>query len=246
MPELNDPRTRIKRLHMPPQKPEIIDRLPTGSVELTNMLDGGWVRGGINEITSDPDTGKSLITLLAIGAALERGEYAVLIDADGTFDAVWAQRFFDVTSDRFALIQNTRAEATFNLITKLVYNQTAPLVVLDSWNALVFGMDTELDLSATDNHPEIHRMRGWMFSSFLRHLNLAIGTLLFTSHKPVQIGHVAPLSGYMRHCDARVETRLSRHIPDEGGSLTTYIAARSLGGKVTRMAASAVVYEVRG
>ena len=221
-----DTLTVLKSLRLRPYKREVVERLPSGSIELDALLGGGWVKGGVNEIAGDAVTGKSLMTFLAINAALKRGRTAVLFDSENVFEMKFARQFFNPLSPNFALVQNMGGEDVCNLIGKLAYNQSRPLIVLDSWNALAFGMDRALDLAAADGlQNEVYRMRGWLFASFLRGLNLATGTFLFTSHKPVQIGHVVPLTAYSKLCDARVEM-LNAPRP--------MLRAKVVGGIVTR------------
>jgi hypothetical protein len=190
---------------LPPLKRETADRLLTGSDELDTLTGGGWVKYGVNEITGDPKTGKSRMTYITIARTLRAGMAAVLIDTENGFSVDYASQYFNLTSEKFALVQNIGAEACFELITKLSCNELSPLIVLDTWDALAFGMDKEVDLSALDGDSEIARMRGWGFSSFLKRLHLATATLLVVSHKPVQIGHVEKLPAYTHHCDMRVQ-----------------------------------------
>src|SRR5215467_6449060 len=69
------------RLEVRP-RPEMIS---SGIPEL-DALTGGIPRGCLTEICGTPSSGKTSVLLATLGAATQRGEFCVLIDASDSFD----------------------------------------------------------------------------------------------------------------------------------------------------------------
>lgn len=72
----NDPRYKIVRI-------------PTGSLTMDRLTGGGFARGRHHALIGDWQVGKSLVVYMTLALAQQRGETAMLIDAEGVFDAKW-------------------------------------------------------------------------------------------------------------------------------------------------------------
>jgi hypothetical protein len=67
-------------------------RLSTGVAGLDVRLGGGWPRGTVSELSGPRGHGRTAVLLASLGAALDRGEAAALVDFDGAFDPRSAHR----------------------------------------------------------------------------------------------------------------------------------------------------------
>lgn len=66
--------------------------IPTGILSVDSVLGGGVPRGRITEIYGPPSTSKTLLLYCMIAQAQKQGGTAVLIDAENTFEAPWAEK----------------------------------------------------------------------------------------------------------------------------------------------------------
>lgn len=68
-----------------------IEKIPTGSLTLDRLLDGGFARGRHTVLVGDFQTCKSLTCYRTIALGQQRGEVGALIDAENVFNGEWFQ-----------------------------------------------------------------------------------------------------------------------------------------------------------
>lgn len=112
-----------------------IERVPSGSIYLDWALGGGWPLGRTIELYGHYSSGKSLIALKTIVEAQDRGLKCVYIDAESSFDPVFAKTL-GVDIDKLILSQLSIGENTFDIINALLQSDVGVLVV-DSVASLV-------------------------------------------------------------------------------------------------------------
>jgi hypothetical protein len=62
-------------------------RRATGLVALDELLDGGWPRAALSEISGRRSSGRTAVVRAALAAAMAAGETTALVDVGGTLDA---------------------------------------------------------------------------------------------------------------------------------------------------------------
>jgi len=121
------------------------DRVPTGSIWLDHILDGGLPRGRIVEMYGIQSSGKSLIAQRTVAQAQKQELDCVWFDAEGCFDPIFAQKL-GVDTDKLTVVKTSEAERTFDMVAKFLDAKPA-IIVVDSVAALVpfFEIDNETD-----------------------------------------------------------------------------------------------------
>lgn len=135
-----------------------IARISTGSNELDNDLNGGWHRGKIHEIWGLEASGKSLLTLIAIANAQAQGLKVAFIDAEMTYDPIFAAGF-GVDNDDLILMKPDYGEQALEVVDELARTGEVGLIVIDSVSALT--PKAEMDAGMEANHVGLQaRMMG--------------------------------------------------------------------------------------
>lgn len=133
----------IKRLNA--KEDQVLARISTGITSLDTALDGGFPLGRIVELYGIPSSGKSLITLLTIVQAQQKGLECVYIDAEGSFDTEFARKL-GVDIDKLIVMKTGKvAEDIFDIIAYIEKSQPA-IVVVDSVAALITEVEMEASL----------------------------------------------------------------------------------------------------
>jgi recombination protein RecA len=112
-----------------------IERVPSGSIYLDWALGGGWPLGRSIELYGHYSSGKSLIALKTIVEAQDRGLKCIYIDAESSFDPVFAKTL-GVDIDKLIISQQSVGENTFDIINALLQSDVG-VVVVDSVASLV-------------------------------------------------------------------------------------------------------------
>lgn len=111
-----------------------IERIPTGSLGLNIALQGGLPRGRLTFMWGNRSAGKSTNCLEIIAAAQREGGVAAYIDAERTFDPVWARRFGVDTDKLIYSRSGTISKATQDVIA--LQRAQVDVIVVDSITAL--------------------------------------------------------------------------------------------------------------
>lgn len=69
-----------------------IEKLPLASIGLTNDLGGGLARGRVHTIWGSKSASKTSLLLQSAGELQKQGLTAAFIDAEATYDPMWAER----------------------------------------------------------------------------------------------------------------------------------------------------------
>jgi len=120
------------------------ERIKTGVESFDDAIGGGFPKGRLVELYGEPSSGKTLMSLLAIATAQKEGMGdCVFIDAENSFDPVWARKL-GVNTDDLVLVQLGIGESIFDLISNVLRAEPA-IIVVDS----VGGMTTNTEYEAT-------------------------------------------------------------------------------------------------
>ena len=148
------------------------NRIPTGSFILDYALMGGWPEGYPVMVYGYHSTSKSTLFLNGVANFQRKhpDRWPVWIDAEGLFDADWAE-FIGVDTDRMILSQPESGELTVDLIDAFLRNPDVGLVVLDSIPSCV--PTAVIDKSAQDDTmAELARLMGKLCSKYSSALNM--------------------------------------------------------------------------
>lgn len=105
-----------------------IERLKTGIQPLDDALGGGFPLKRVVELYGLPSGGKSLISLLAIKAAQEQGLECVYVDAEDSFDPIWAAQV-GVDVDKLVVTQVSVVEDVMDMVCNLLESEPGVIVV---------------------------------------------------------------------------------------------------------------------
>ena len=113
-------------------------RLSTGIFTLDMALCGGLPRGKIADFSGPKHSGKSSTLLKVIAQFQQRfpDEEVVFVDAEHTYDPVWAA-VHGVNNDRLLIVKPDTAEQAVDLIDALIRTYEVGLIGLDSIAAMV-------------------------------------------------------------------------------------------------------------
>jgi recombination protein RecA len=109
---------------------------------------GGVKRGTMVEIFGPESGGKSFLTLKLIGSAQKDGVRCCLVDAESSYDPVWAEENGVDTESLYIIDQSMSAEKTLDYVAAICESGAFGLVVIDSTAALI--PQKELDGSIQD------------------------------------------------------------------------------------------------
>ena len=113
---------------------DVIQRVPSGILELDYMLGGGFPKGRVCLLSGTESSFKSTICLKTIAEAQKAGGTCGWVDAEASFDAKWASEN-GVNLDELILVQPNDAEQAYDIMTTM-FNDGLDVVVLDSLNTL--------------------------------------------------------------------------------------------------------------
>lgn len=111
------------------------ERFPIGVDAFDHALGGGFPGGRIVELYGLQSSGKSLICLLTIAQAQKKGKTCVYIDAENTFDPVFAKAL-GVNVKSLIVSQVSIGEDAFDIMFRLLAAEP-DIIVVDSVAALI-------------------------------------------------------------------------------------------------------------
>lgn len=111
------------------------DRFPIGLPAFDNALGGGFPGGRIVELYGLPSSGKSLICLLTIAEAQKKGKSCIYIDAENTFDPIFAKAL-GVDVEHLIVSQVSIGEDAFDIMFRLLEAEP-DIIVIDSVAGLI-------------------------------------------------------------------------------------------------------------
>lgn len=115
-----------------------IKRTPTGSFNLDIATGGGWPKGRIIEIYGPESSGKTTVALHAIAEVQKQGGIAAYIDAEHSFDPVYAENIgISLEKGKFLFSQPSSGEEAFSVAEELLKTNEVGIIVFDSVAAMV-------------------------------------------------------------------------------------------------------------
>lgn len=111
------------------------DLIPTSSIGLNMLLGGGISKGHQTTFWGGESSGKTALMLQTIGLNQKAGLSAAFIDAENTFDPVWAERL-GVDTKNLPVYHTASIGGTTDEIIKLV-NAGVDIIVVDSISTLM-------------------------------------------------------------------------------------------------------------
>lgn len=129
------------------------ERLPSGSLFLDYILGlnkqtgiAGWPLGRLIELYGQESSGKSLISMKTIAEAQKKGYWCAYMDAENTFDAVYAEKL-GVDTKKLIVSKEQRTEKVLDMACKLVQDPSMRVIVFDSIASMIpmKSLETNLD-----------------------------------------------------------------------------------------------------
>ena len=114
-----------------------IPRWPLSSPSLSYVLGGGLPKGRVIEISGVESGGKSLLSTIMAADVQKAGGKVAYVDAECSFDPVFAGRLGLNVGKDFYLVQPEWGEQAFTVIEMLAETGDMDLIIVDSVSALV-------------------------------------------------------------------------------------------------------------
>lgn len=146
-----------------------IARASTGSLALDIETGGGFPFGRVIEVYGRESSGKSYIAAKTVAQVQKMGKKAVWIDAEGTFDPIWAA-LIGVDVKALILTRPESGEIACDILDAVIRSGECGIVVLDSTAALVPTQDLETEME----HCEQMGVRAKMINRLVRKLQAAL------------------------------------------------------------------------
>ena len=167
--------------------PGDVASIATGSLSLDLALGiGGLPRGRVVEIFGPEASGKTTLTLHAIGEAQKDGGIAAFIDAEHALDLHYAKKL-GVNVDELLVSQPDTGEQALEIVETLVRSGAIDVIVIDSVAALVPRAEIEGEMG--DAHMGLQAR---LMSQALRKLAAAISkshtTVIFINQIRMKLG----------------------------------------------------------
>jgi recombination protein RecA len=112
-----------------------VERIQTKLPVIDDALGGGFPMRRIIELYGLPSGGKSLISMLIIKSAQEKGLECVYVDVEDSFDPKWAKQI-GVDTDKLIIAQSMVGEDTMEMVCTLLAGEPA-VIVVDSVAAMI-------------------------------------------------------------------------------------------------------------
>ena len=163
--------------------------IPTGSINLDLALGiGGYPKGRIVEIYGQESSGKTTLTLHAIAEEQKQGGVAAFIDAEHSFDPIYAESL-GVDLENLIISQPDNGEQALEIADRLSRSGKVSLIIVDSVAALTpkaeiegeMG-DSKIGLHARLMSQALRKMNGSLYKNkctiiFINQLRDKIGVM---------------------------------------------------------------------
>ena len=164
-----------------------IDFIPTGSINLDLALGiGGYPKGRIIEIYGQESSGKTTLTLHAIAEEQKQGGVAAFIDAEHSFDPIYAESL-GVDLENLIISQPDNGEQALEIADRLSRSGKVSLIIIDSVAALTPKAEIEGEMG--DSKMGLHAR---LMSQALRKMNGSLYknkcTIIFINQLREKIG----------------------------------------------------------
>jgi len=125
----------------------------SGFDALDSALHGGFPRGRIVEIFGPPASGKTTFALQIASNLQRTGNTAVWVDADRSFDPVYAAAL-GVRLEALTVVQPDTAESAMAMVRQLAESHVVELIIVDSAAALAPALELEAEIGSQS--PGLH------------------------------------------------------------------------------------------
>lgn len=147
-----------KRAHYASETPPV-KVIPIRIWEVDHLVlgSGGLPKGFMTEVSGDSGTGKTTLSLQALAACQQAGGKAALVDIEGRYDEIWAEKIGVDTSTLGKFIPESGEEA-YTMIRDLIGN--CDLVVVDSIAGMMPKSEMEKDFEDVErmaSRAKMHR-----------------------------------------------------------------------------------------
>lgn len=132
------------------------ERISSGIPSLDTALGGGLPFKRIVELYGIPSGGKSLMAMRFVKQAQEKGLDCIYIDAEGSFDIVFAEQL-GVDPKKLVIAQSAVGEDTLELVCKLLPTEPG-VIVVDSVAAMITQAEMEQPLEQQFMAPKARLM----------------------------------------------------------------------------------------
>jgi len=124
----------------------VIERIPSGSLDLDRILGGGWPKGRISELYSESSGGKSSLASTAISQVQKLGEVAAMVDMEASYDPDYGESL-GVDNDALIYSAPDSGEEALDIVEALALTGEVSLIVLDSSNACITKAELEGEMA---------------------------------------------------------------------------------------------------
>jgi recombination protein RecA len=138
-------RQRAIRLRLARSEAKRVNRILTGFPELDRVLEGGFPRGRITELSGPPVSRKTTFALHMVATTQQNGMEAAWIDAEHSFDPGYAARL-GVSLERLPVARGDSAEELLDIARQLAASGGIELLVIDSAAALTPAIELEIGI----------------------------------------------------------------------------------------------------
>lgn len=113
-----------------------VQRRPSGSHKLDEVLGGGYPQGRIIEVFGPESSGKTTLTLIAAANVTQNWGTVLFIDAEQALDIKYAEKI-GVNLNNVFLVQPTYGEEAFDILRWAIQSKAYDLIIVDSVSALI-------------------------------------------------------------------------------------------------------------
>lgn len=176
-------------------KPQNVETITTGSMNLDLALGGGIAKGRLIEIYGPESSGKTTIALTTAANVQKNAEegrgYVAFIDMEHALDIKYAEKL-GVKRSKTVIAQPTYAEKAMDLIVKLTEEGMFDLIILDS----IAAMPTKTQLEGGAEDLTVGALARVMSRELIKVLQAASNTnttILLINQTRDQIGGFSPM-----------------------------------------------------
>jgi len=148
---------------------------------------GGVPQGKMIEIFGPESGGKSFLTLKLIGSAQKSGMKCCLVDAENSYDPIWADQHGVDTSELFIVHRALSAEDIMEYVDKLCEAGAFGLIVVDSTAALIPNQELEGSIADQD-YALLARVMSKACRKIVQHCATTNTTIVFVNQVREKMG----------------------------------------------------------
>lgn len=192
--------------------------LSTGNESLNEMLRGGYKKGSLTEISGATNTGKTLLSLLAIKEAQKDEKLSIFIDTSKKFNPRYLKDNV-INEDAVFLIQPDCAEELGVILTELIKPniENIGVIVIDDLANLLTRFEKQSNMKKnTDIHKsKVIKALLQRISNLVRNTETCAIILNQNRTKFLQDGTIDEISSFERLVEMSCDTRLKLSLDED-------------------------------